>query len=130
VSAISMEKLKRVAGQANKSLQIMKAAGVRMGFGTDLLGALSPRQSTEFALRAAVLPGIDILRSACSINAEIMGQSDRLGCVREGAAADLLVVDGNPLEDISLLGGDGENLSVILTAGKLHKVAPQLQQAI
>jgi imidazolonepropionase-like amidohydrolase len=130
VSAISMEKLKRVAGQANKSLQIMKAAGVRMGFGTDLLGALSPRQSTEFALRAAVLPGIDILRSACSINAEIMGQSDRLGCVREGAAADLLVVDGNPLEDISLLGGDGENLSVILTAGKLHKIAPQLQQAI
>jgi imidazolonepropionase-like amidohydrolase len=50
--------------------------------------------------------------------------------VREGAAADLLVVDGNPLEDISLLGGDGENLSVILTAGKLHKVAPQFQQAI
>ena len=126
VTPTSMEKLKRVAAQANHSLEIMKSAGVKMGFGTDLLGALSPRQSTEFALRAEVLPAVDILRSACSINAEIMGQSDRLGCIREGAAGDVLVVSGNPLEDISLLGADGRNLSVILSAGKLHKIAPEL----
>jgi imidazolonepropionase-like amidohydrolase len=122
VSPVSMEKLRRVAGQASKSLEIMKAAGIKMGLGSDLLGALSPRQSTEFTLRAEVLPAIDILRSACSVNAEIMGQSDRLGCIKEGAAADLLVVDGNPLQDISLLGSDGARLSVILSAGDFHKL--------
>jgi imidazolonepropionase-like amidohydrolase len=121
VSSISMEKLKRVAEQATRSIQIMKEAGIRMGFGSDLLGALSPRQATEFILRAEVLPAIDILRSACSVNAEIMGQSGRLGCVKEGAAADLLVVNGDPLEDISLLGRDGAALNVIMAAGRLHK---------
>jgi imidazolonepropionase-like amidohydrolase len=121
VSPISMEKLKRVAGQASKSLEIMKAAGIRMGFGSDLLGALSPRQATEFTLRAEVLPAIDILRSVCSVNAEIIGQNDLLGCVKEGAAADILVVNGNPLEDISLLSKDGATLNVIMAAGRLHK---------
>ena len=121
VSPVSMEKLKRVADHALRSLEIMKAAGIKMGFGSDLLGALSPRQSTEFTIRAEVLPAIDVLRSVCSINAEIMGQGDRLGCIREGAAADILVVDGNPLENIALLGQNSTALNVIMAAGKLHK---------
>jgi len=81
------------------------------------------RQSSQFALRAQVLPPIDILRSACAINAELLGQSGRLGCIREGAAADLLVVHGNPLEDISLLAGGGARLSVIMKEGRFHKRA-------
>ncbi len=121
VSPISMDKLKRVSEQAERSLEILKAAGVKMGLGSDLLGALSPRQCTEFTLRAKVLPPIDILRSACSMNAEIMGQSGRLGCVKEGALADLLVVSGNPLDDISLMAADGAALNVIMSTGRLHK---------
>jgi imidazolonepropionase-like amidohydrolase len=74
-----------------------------MGFGSDLLGALHVRQSSEFTLRAKVLPAIDVLRSACTVNAELLGQPGKLRCVREGAIADLLIVDGNPLEDISVL---------------------------
>jgi imidazolonepropionase-like amidohydrolase len=99
-----MEKLRRVADSALSSLEIMKRAGVKMGFGTDLLGALHVRQRSEFTLRAKVLPAIDVLRSACTVNAELLGQTGNLGCIREGAIADLLVVDGNPLEDISVLG--------------------------
>ena len=64
---VSMDKLRRVGDAANASLAIMKQAGVRMGFGTDLLGSLHTRQSTEFTLRAQALPNIDILRSACTI---------------------------------------------------------------
>jgi len=118
---VSMEKLRRVADSALTSLEIMKQAGVKMGFGTDLLGPLHVRQSTEFTLRAKVLPTIDILRSACTVNAELMRQSGRLGCIIPGAAADLLVVDGNPLEDISLLGSGGDRLSVIMKDGQFHK---------
>lgn len=92
-----------------------------MGFGTDLLGALHVRQSTEFTLRGSVLPAIDVLRSACVINAELLGQSGSLGCVRQGALADLLVVNGNPLDDISLLGDGGTRISVIMKDGEFFK---------
>ena len=98
----------------------MKRAGVKMGFGTDLLGPHYVRQSSEFTLRARVLPSIDILRSCCSINAELLGLAGRLGCVRKGAAADLLLVDGDPLSDISVLT-DPERLLVIMKDGDFYK---------
>jgi imidazolonepropionase-like amidohydrolase len=92
-----------------------------MGFGTDLLGQQHVRQSTEFTLRAQALPAIDILRSACCVNAELMGQTGKLGCIRKGAAADLLLVDGNPLDDISLLGGDRKGIAMIMKDGQFHQ---------
>jgi imidazolonepropionase-like amidohydrolase len=119
--AASLEKLKRFGDSAFLTLDMMKRAGVRMGFGTDLLGSLHVRQSTEFTLRARVLPPIDVLRSVCAINAELLGQSGNLGCIRPGAAADILVVDGNPLEDISTLGSGGDRLSIIMKDGCFHK---------
>jgi imidazolonepropionase-like amidohydrolase len=118
----SMDKLRRVADSALSSLEIMQRAGVKMGLGTDLLGSLHVRQSDEFRLRAKVLPAIDVLRSACVVNAELLGRTGRLGCIREGAMADLLVVDGNPLEDISVLGS-GERIPVIMQDGRFHKRA-------
>src|SRR5580658_6466853 len=118
---VSMEKLRRVSDFTLSSLEIMKRAGVKMGFGTDLLGSLHVRQSTEFTLRAQVLPTIDILRSACVVNAELMGQSGRLGCIREGAVADLLLLDGNPFEDISVLGSGGDRIALIMKDGQFHK---------
>lgn len=91
------------------------------GFGTDLLGDLHVRQSTEFAIRAQALPAIDILRSVTSVNAELLNQTGRLGCIREGDVADLLVVNRNPIEDISLLAQGGEHLPVIMKGGGFHK---------
>ncbi|MGH6613312.1 amidohydrolase family protein [Sphingomonas sp.] len=119
--AASMAKLHMVADHALAGLDIMKRAGVKMAFGTDLLGTLHTRQSSEFELRSRVLPSIDILRSACAISAELLGEEGRLGCVREGAMADLLVVDGDPLKDVTVLAGNGENLAVIMNAGRFHK---------
>jgi imidazolonepropionase-like amidohydrolase len=117
----SMEKLRRVGDRAFAGLEIMQRAGVKMGLGTDLLGAQHVRQTSEFMLRARVLPAIDILRSVCAVNAELLGQSGRLGTVREGAVADLLLVDGNPLEDISLLARNGDGLVIIMQNGRIHK---------
>ena len=117
----NMEKLRRIGDSAHSSLEIMKRAGVKMGFGTDLIGPLHVRQSDEFKLRAKALPTIDILRSACSVNAELLGQSGRLGCIREGAVADLLLLDGNPLEDISVLASGGERIAAIVKDGQFHK---------
>ncbi len=121
---VSCDKLRRIGDRALGGLEIMKAAGVRMGLGTDLLGQLTERESAEFSIRAKVLPAADILRSACAINAEILGQAGHLGCIRPGAAADLLVVNGNPLEDISLLAEGGKHLAMIMAQGKFHKRLP------
>ena len=121
--AVSLEKLRRVSDKALESLRILKTAGVKMGFGTDLLGPQHVRQCTEFTLRAQELPAIDILRSACTLNAELMCQAGHLGCVRKGAAADLLLVNGNPLDDISILARSGDGLAAIVKAGEFHKRA-------
>jgi imidazolonepropionase-like amidohydrolase len=85
------------------------------------LGALHVRQSTEFTLRAKVLPAVDVLRSACGVNAELLGEAGKLGCIREGAVADLLVLDGNPFEDMSVLGSGGDRLPIIMKDGRFHK---------
>ena len=119
--AVSLEKLRRVSNKAIDSLRILRSAGVKMGFGTDLLGPQHVRQCTEFTLRAQALPAIDILRSACTVNAELIGHAGKLGCIRKGAAADLLLVNGNPLDDISILASNGEALSAIVKDGKFHK---------
>lgn len=119
--AASLEKLRRVTDQSLESLNILKRAGVKMGLGTDLLGPQHVRQSTEFTLRARVLPNIDILRSACSVNAELIGHKGELGCIRAGAAADLLLIDGDPIKDISVLAGAGEGLAAIMKGGQFHK---------
>ena len=117
----SLEKLRRVIDKSLESLNILKRAGVKMGLGTDLLGPQHVRQSTEFTLRAQVLPNIDILRSACSVNAELLRHEGELGCIQAGAAADLLLVDGNPLQDISVLAGAGDGLAAIMKGGHFHK---------
>ncbi len=117
---VSMEKLRRISDHALSGLTILKRAGVKMGLGTDLLGPQHVRQSTEFTLRAQALAPLDILRSACVVNAEILNQTGRLGCVREGALADLLVVDGEPLSDVAVLA-DTQKLRVIMKDGHFQK---------
>jgi len=117
----SLKKLLKIQERALDGLQIMKRAGVKMGFGTDLLGAQHIRQGTEFTLRSQVLTPFDILHSATAVNAEILQMKDKLGVVKPGALADLLVVDGNPLKDINLLAANGRHLSHIMIDGRCIK---------
>ena len=109
-----------------QSLEIARAAGVKMAFGTDLLGELQIHQSGEFAIRAQVLSPAEIIRSATLTGAEILGMEGRLGAVAPGAFADLLAVDGNPLEDLHLLQDDGAHLALIVKDGVVVKNAIEL----
>lgn len=121
LSEDSYNKLLRVEERAMQGLEIMKRAGVKMGFGTDLIGAHHTRECTEFTIRKQVLSPFDILHSATAVNAEILQMKDKLGVVKAGALADLLVVDGNPLENIELLAASGKHLTHIMTAGRFVK---------
>ena len=96
-------------------------AGVKIGYGTDLLGELQVYQSKEFLIRQNIMPKEEILKSATLVNAEIVNQKDQIGIIKEGAFADILVVEGNPLEDFEVLQNQGEKLSVIMKNGKFYK---------
>ena len=103
------------------SLEVLRSAGVKMGFGTDLLGAMHEDQLTEFEIRARVLPSVEILRQATSLNAELLGRPGELGTVARGALADLLVVDGNPVADLGVLSGQGERIALVIKGGRIYK---------
>ena len=64
----------------------------------------------------------EAILAATALGGELMGQGDELGKVLPGYYADLLLVDGNPLEDISLLSKHGKHLDVILINGRVHKI--------
>ncbi len=117
LSPYVMEKLRLVNGAGLGMLDICERAGVVMGFGTDLMGELDYAQSREFAIRGQVQSGAAVLRSATSVNAEILQMSGQLGVVAPGALADLIAVRGDPLRDVSLLADPARNLAMIMQNG-------------
>jgi imidazolonepropionase-like amidohydrolase len=121
VSSTVMEKLKIVNEGGLRMLEYCKRAKVKTGLGTDLMGELHVAQSREFLIRSEVLSAAEILDQATRVNADILGMTGRLGVIKAGALADLLVVDGDPLKDLGLLQDQGAHLSMIMKGGKLHK---------
>jgi imidazolonepropionase-like amidohydrolase len=119
--AASIAKLKEVSHAGLASLEHLREAEVKIGFGTDLLGAMHMHQSSELTIRAAVLGAAAVIRSATLINAELLEMTGKLGVVAQGAFADLLVVDGDPLEELSLLLDQGAHLKAIMKGGKFFK---------
>ncbi|MFL9952945.1 amidohydrolase family protein [Paraburkholderia nemoris] len=117
--ADSIAKVETVRQAGRDSLQIYANAGVPMGFGSDLLGEMHTFQSDELRIRAEVLGNLEALRSATTIAADIVDRSGKLGVIRAGAIADVLVVDGNPLKDIGVLTGQGERLEYVLQHGEV-----------
>jgi imidazolonepropionase-like amidohydrolase len=106
---------------ALKSLEICKRHGIPLAYGTDLLGQLQVAQSEEFSLRAQVLSPAEIIRSATTVGAQVVRMEGKLGCLKAGAFADILVVDGNPLKDLKVLQGQGQHLQAIMKGGRFHK---------
>ncbi len=117
----SVAKIETVRRAGLESLATMQQAGLRMAFGTDLLGPMHQHQSGEFALRGRVLPAIEVLRAATVVAAELCRLDGRAGIIEPGADADLLVIDGNPLTNWSLLEDQGARIPAIMQAGRFVK---------
>lgn len=107
-----------------RSLEICRAAGVPVAFGSDLLGELEDEQSREFLLRSRVCSPLEIIRSATVVGAQVVRREGRLGVIRPDAQADLPLVDGNPLDNLDLLPHQGRHLDLIMKAGSIHKSIP------
>jgi imidazolonepropionase-like amidohydrolase len=95
---------------------------VPVGFGTDLWGPDAQKcQLREFEMRQELDSPADILRSATVTNAELLMEKGTLGIIAEGAYADLLIVEGNPLEDLGVLMNPEKNLKFIMKDGVVYK---------
>jgi imidazolonepropionase-like amidohydrolase len=121
--AVSLEKNQRVLDVGLSSLEVCQAAGTEIGFGTDLLGAAHIHQGREFLIRAEAMAPIDVIRSATLVNARLLRREGELGVIREGALADLIAVDGDPLADIGVLADEGRSIPLVVQGGEVVKNA-------
>lgn len=108
---------------------LAKEYGVKLAWGTDTLfdPVLATRQGAQLAKMTRWFTPAEVLRMATSNNAELLALSGnrapypgRLGVVEEGALANLLIVDGDPLANIDLIA-DPDNMLVIMKDGRIHK---------
>lgn len=113
------EKLRGVYERMAESIKNCVEAGVRLGLGADLLDSrFHPLQGWELGMRGEISAPLDVLRSATSVNAELLQMPGLLGCIKPGAYADLLLVTGDPMRDLTLFR-DPRNLQLIVKAGEI-----------
>lgn len=117
----SIAKVEKVRAAGMDSLAIMRKAGLPMAYGSDLLGEMHRHQSEEFVIRGRALPAHEVIASATHIAAKLLRQDGKLGVVAPGAHADLIVVDGDPLRDLSLLTAQGRHMPLIMKDGAFVK---------
>lgn len=103
------------------SLKIAHEAGVTICFGTDLLGPLGAAQTREFGIRSQVLSPLALLQTATINPARMLRQEGKLGQIKEGYVADLLILNKNPLEDILVFDRPEEYLLAVMKEGRVYK---------
>jgi imidazolonepropionase-like amidohydrolase len=116
----SVEKIRYVGKTGEESVRIAMEAGVRIGSGSDLLGAPMAEKARELVLQAKVMGAMGAIVAATRTNAELFGIADRIGTVEEGKEADLIVVDGDPISDIAVLA-DRDRVRLVVKGGVVVK---------
>jgi imidazolonepropionase-like amidohydrolase len=112
LSAVGAFKNKEVLEATPVAIAFARAAGVPVGFGTDLIGKLESEQLHGLRLQSEVMGVYECLKSATSVNALLL-QRDDLGIIAEGNYADLVLLDGNPFDDPAVLWDERRPRTVI-----------------
>ena len=131
LDAANKAKYEQVAQGTDRMFRLAKKYKVKLAYGTDKMAGFEnlPRQSSDLVLWTRWFTPAQVLRIATSDNAELLKMSGKrnpypdaaLGVIEPGAYADLLLVDGNPLEDIHVLADPARHLLVIMKDGKIYK---------
>ncbi|MEK8050529.1 amidohydrolase family protein [Ideonella sp. DXS22W] len=114
-----LDKLARVKGRGLEAVRIAMAEGVPVVFGTDLLGHMQVRQSEEFTIRSAVQTPVQILQSATIEAARLMRLEGQIGELVPGAWADVLLVDGDPTQEVAMLAAPDTGIRLLMQAGRV-----------
>ena len=120
ISELVIDKINFARGAGRQSVEIAMAAGVNIASGADLFGQNYGLKAVELELKANVMGSIASLVSATRTNAELIERSDDIGTLEPGKLADLIMVRGNPVEDITILQ-DPENIPLVMQAGRIVK---------
>ena len=113
------QKCKQVLDKGAEALKILKDAGVNICYGTDLLAGMHVQQNDEFAIRARVMPSQEILKHATCNAAKLLKMEGKIGTLQEGAFADLLILEKNPLDDVEVLGAVDRYCFAIMKEGRV-----------
>jgi imidazolonepropionase-like amidohydrolase len=104
-----------------KALKMAQSYGVKMLYGSDLLGRMQRHQLNEFHLRKDVVPANELIRAATSHAADAYGQTGDFGEIIPGARGDIIIIKDNPLDDITVLTRPDEQLLLIMKGGTYYK---------
>jgi imidazolonepropionase-like amidohydrolase len=128
-SANRKKQLEMTSG-TDAAYKLAKKHGIKLAWGTDTLfdPVLATKQGKQLAKMVRWYTPAEVLRMATSTNAELLALSGprnpypgRLGVVEEGALADLLLVDGDPIANIRLIEDPARNFVLIMKDGRLFK---------
>lgn len=109
---VSQQKNVEVLSAGKTAIELALAAGVKVGFGSDLMGELETEQLAGVRLQIEAAGVLETLRSLTSVNAEIL-QDPLLGRIGVGAYADVLILDGNPFDDDAVLWDESRPRTVV-----------------
>jgi imidazolonepropionase-like amidohydrolase len=126
LTEVSKPKFDAVAQAGIQSLRYLKEAGVMVCYGSDLLGSSHFLQSVGFRLATQVYSPAEILKSATVNAAKLLRKEGELGVIAENAFADLLILEANPLDDISILENPDKFLGIIKEGRVVSSRHPEL----
>jgi imidazolonepropionase-like amidohydrolase len=114
------QKANEAAASSKQSFALAHEANVKIAFGTDTGVTPHGQNSKEFSLMVASgMSAADAIHAATVVASELLEISNRLGTIEVGKLADLIAVDGDPLQDISVL----ENVTTVIKDGKIEKTS-------
>jgi imidazolonepropionase-like amidohydrolase len=117
----NIRKINQAREKAMAALEIAFRAGVSIGSGSDLLGPMQIYKGKELELQAQVMGPMGALLATTKTNSEIIRQENNLGTIEAGKLADLILIKGDPLKDISVIKDYGSNILLIIQGGRIYK---------
>jgi imidazolonepropionase-like amidohydrolase len=118
----TLQQIELARGVGPESLRVAMAAGVTIASGSDVYGQNAGHMAMELALKAHIMGNMASIMAATKTNAALLGLADQIGTLESGKLADVIVVNGNPLEDITLLQHP-DRIAIVMQAGHLVKGA-------
>ena len=93
---------------------------MKVGSGSDIVGPLQDRRGREFPHKAKFMSPAEAIATATTANAELFYMEDRIGAVEVGKEADLILVEGRPLDEIEVLA-EPDRIVAVIKGGKIYK---------
>lgn len=120
VPEFNLYKMNIARERSIEALQIAYNAGVKIGSGSDLLGPFQKYKARELVLKTEVMTPKESLLSATKVNSELLMKEKDIGTIEAGKLADMLILNGDPLRDISIIE-NMDNIRLIMKGGELYK---------